>query len=64
MASEYVSTISIFLSCCKERLFSRGGGGGGRGGLLQVEAFPVGTVGGSLVSAALLQANSLPRRPS
>ena len=63
MASEYVSTISIFLSCCKERLFSRGGGGG-RGGLLQVEAFPVGTVGGSLVSAALLQANSLPRRPS
>ena len=63
MASEYVSTISIFLSCCKERLFSRGGGGGG-GGLLQVEAFPVGTVGGSLVSAALLQVNSLPRRPS
>ena len=62
MASEYVSTISIFLSCCKERLFSRRGGGGG--GLLQVEAFPVGTVGGSLVSAALLQANSLPRRPS
>ena len=62
MASEYVSTISIFLSCCKERLFSRGRGG--EGGLLQVEAFPVGTVGGSLVSAALLQANSLPRRPS
>ena len=63
MASEYVSTISIFLSCCKERLFSRGRGGG-RGGLLQVEAFPVGTVGGSLVSAALLQANSLQRRLS
>ena len=46
------------------RDFSHAGGGGGGGGLLQVEAFPVGTVGGSLVSAALLQANSLPRRPS
>ena len=29
MASEYVSTISIFLSCCKERLFTHSWGGGG-----------------------------------
>ena len=41
MANEYVSTISIFLSCCKERLFTRSWRGGGGGGY-KLKLFPWG----------------------